>query len=339
MRTVKEQISGRQKAAMLLVALGADYAAEIMKRLSVTEVELLTLEIARLETVSVEQVEEIMQEFSDLSAGKQYLTSGGMSYARDLLYATLGADRAERILSKLQESLQPDPFETLRDVHPSQLLEFLRNEHPQTIALVLAHLPSPQAAELLSHLPPEVQPEVAHRLVTMDLPSTEVLQEVERQITQRLAIAEHHPTSTANYDGLETLVQILNNAPRSTEKSVLQALETRDEVMVNRVRQALFIFEDLQRLDNRSIQRILREVDTKELGLALRGASEELRERIFTNMSSRASEILREDMEYMGPVKLRDVDAAQKRIVNIVRTLEEADEIVVSRGGEDEVIV
>jgi flagellar motor switch protein FliG len=173
----------------------------------------------------------------------------------------------------------------------------------------------------------------------MDLPSSEVIQEVERQITQRLAIAEHHPTSTANYDGLETLVQILNNAPRSTEKSVLQALETRDEVMVNRVRQALFIFEDLQRLDNRSIQRILREVDTKELGLALRGASEELRERIFTNMSSRAAEILREDMEYMGPVKLRDVDAAQKRIVNIVRTLEEADEIVVSRGGEDEVIV
>lgn len=334
---MKTERTGREKAAMLLISLGPEMSAEIFKHLKEEEIEQLTLEIANIRTVTPEEKEKVLEEFYQICLAQEYIAEGGISYAKEILEKALGTQKALDVINKLTVSLQVRPFEFVRKADPAQLLNFIQKEHPQTIALILAYLKPQQAAVVLASLPQDKQADVARRIAVMDRTSPEVIKEVERILEKNLSSLVTEDFTAAG--GVQAIVNILNTVDRGTEKYIMETLEIEDTDLAEEIRKRMFVFEDILTLDNRSIQRFLREVDNNLLAVALKGATEEVQKVIYSNMSKRLAEMIREDIEYMGPVRLKDVEEAQQKIVNIIRKLEDAGEIIISRGGGDEIIV
>ena len=333
----KPHLSGRQKAAVFLVTLGSELSAEVFKHLREDEIEALTFEIARLETFDNEQKEEVLQEFQELMMAQDFINTGGIDYARELLEKSLGSQKAVDIINRLTTSLQVRPFDFIRRTDPTHLLNFIQQEHPQTIALILAYLEPQKASIILGSLPNEIQSDVAKRIATMDRTSPETLREVERVLEKKLASISSEDYTAAG--GVESIVEILNLVDRSTEKVIIESLEEEDPELAEDIKKWMFVFEDIVMLDDRAIQKVMREVDTAELAKALKAVDSEVQDKIFRNMSKRAAALLKDDMEYMGPIRMKDVEESQQRIVSIIRKLEEQGEIVVARAGEDELVV
>ncbi|NLV37440.1 MAG: flagellar motor switch protein FliG [Clostridiaceae bacterium] len=329
--------SGREKAAMLLISIGPEKSAEIFKHLKEEEIEQLTLEIANIRTVTPDEKEKVMEEFYQICLAQDYIAEGGIGYAKEILEKALGTQKALDVINKLTVSLQVRPFEFVRKTDPAQLLNFIQKEHPQTIALILAYLKPQQASIVLAALPQEKQADVARRIATMDRTSPEVIKEVERILEKNLSSLVTEDFTAAG--GVQAIVNILNTVDRGTEKYIMETLEIEDTDLAEEIRKRMFVFEDILTLDNRSIQRFLRDVENNQLAIALKGATEEVQKIIYANMSKRLAEMIREDIEFMGPVRLKDVEEAQQKIVNVIRKLEDAGEIVISRGGGDEIIV
>jgi len=327
------ELRGRKKAAILLILLGPERAAQIYRHLDEASIEFLTLEIASVRKITSEERRAVLKEVQELVMAKEFLGKGGVSYARELLEQALGKEKAEDLLKRLTSSLQSKPFDFLRTSDPVQLFSFLQGEHPQTIALILAYLPPDKAAAIISGLPGELQADVAFRIAKMDSVSPEVLKEAEKVMERKFSAVVGADFSRAG--GIDSIVAIINKAGRKTEKQILEILDEKDPEMAEEIRKKLFTFEDIVKIDDKSLQKVVRDVDTKDLAMALKGVSDDLREKFYKNMSSRAVEMLKEEMEYMGPVRLRDVEEAQQKIVNIIRKLEEAGEIVIAGSGED----
>ncbi|MHB1419353.1 MAG: flagellar motor switch protein FliG [Bacillota bacterium] len=330
-------LTGLQKAAILLISLGPELSSVIMRQLPQDDIEKVSSEIANTSAVRPETRSQVLEEFLQLSEVQGYLIKGGVRYARDLLEKTVGPAKASEILKRLTENSKIKPFAMIRKTDPKQLASFIFNEHPQTIALILSYLEPDQASVVLSSLPHDQQSEIARRVATMERTSPEILREVELVLEKNLSTLVTHDFTIAG--GVKTLVDILNRVDRGTEKYILETLDRQDHKLAEDIRQRMFIFEDIITLDDAAIRRVLREVDNKDLGYALKGSSQEVAERVFRNLSKRAGEMLREDIEMMGPVRLRDVEEAQQKIVLVIRKLDEAGEIIISRGGEDAVIV
>lgn len=330
-------LTGKQKAAILMVTLGPELSANIYKHLREEEIEDLTLEIANIKRVEPQVRDEVLVEFKDIAKAQEYISTGGIEYARELLEKALGTGKAEEIIRRLTSSLQVRPFDFARRAKPAQLFNFIQGEHPQTISLIMAYLQPEQAAAILSSLSAEEQIEVAKRLATMDGTSPEVLSDVESVLEKRLASFINQESTSAG--GLQSIVEILNRVDRSTEKTIMDGLDGLDPDLAENIRKRMFVFEDVAGLDDRAIQRVIREVESKDWALSLKGSNDIVQEKIFKNMSQRAASMLKEEIDYLGPVRLRDVEEAQQRIVAIIRKLEDAGEIVISRGGEDEIIV
>jgi flagellar motor switch protein FliG len=332
-----KEFSGRQKAAIFLVSIGSEISAEIFKYLREDEIETLTFEIARLETIEPDQKDAVLMEFQELMMANQFITTGGIDYARELLEKSLGSQKAIDIINRLTSSLQVRPFDFIRRTDPAHLMNFIQQEHPQTIALILAYLEPNKASIILQNLPHEVQSDVARRIATMDRTSPEVLREVERVLEKKLSTLSSEDYTAAG--GVESIVEILNLVDRSSEKQIIEALEDEDPELAEEIKKRMFVFEDIVMLDDRAIQKVMREVDSQELAKALKSVDTEVQDKIFRNMSKRAAGMLKEDMEYMGPIRLKDVEEAQQKIVSIIRHLEDTGEIVVARSGEDELVV
>ena len=332
-----EEISGIQKAAILLIALGPDKSSSVFKHLKEDEIEQITLEIANTRSVSPAVKDKVMDEFYEVCLAQQYIAEGGIGYAKDLLEKALGAERARDVIGKLTASLQVRPFEFVRKTDASQLLNFIQDEHPQTIALILSYLSSAQASVIISALSPDKQTDVAKRIAQMDRTSPDVIKEVEKVLEQKLASLVNQDYTIVG--GVDSIVDILNTVDRGTEKHIMESLEIEDPELADEIRKKMFVFEDILSLDDRSIQRVLREVDNNELAVALKGSNEEVQNLIFSNLSKRLATMIREDMDFMGPVRMKDVEEAQQKIVNIIRKLEDSAEIIISRGGGDEIVV
>ena len=332
-----ENINGVQKAAILLIALGPDKSANVFKHLKEDEIEQLTLEIANTRSVSPAIKDSILDEFYEVCLAQQYIAEGGITYAKDLLEKALGAERAKDVIGKLTASLQVRPFEFVRKTDASQLLNFIQDEHPQTIALILSYLSPGQASAIISALAPEKQTDVAKRIAQMDRTSPDVIKEVEKVLEQKLSSLVNQDYTIVG--GVDSIVDILNTVDRGTEKHIMESLEIEDPELADEIRKKMFVFEDILSLDDRSVQRVLREVDNNELAVALKGSNEEVQNLIFNNLSKRLATMLKEDMDFMGPVRLKDVEEAQQKIVNIIRKLEDSAEIIISRGGGDEIVV
>jgi len=331
------KMSGKNKAAILLVALGPDLSAKIFQHLNDEEIEELTLEIANMRRVNPELKYDVLEEFHQILEAKDYINRGGVEYARDVLTRALGQEKARMILERLTATLQVRPFDAIRKIDPSQLLNFIQGEHPQTIAMVLAYLQSAQAAQILSALPPDIQADVSRRIAEMDRTSPDIIKAVEGILEQKLSsVVSDEFASTG---GIDSIVNILNSVDRGTEKNIIDQLEEEEPELAAEIRKRMFVFEDIMLLDDRAVQLVMRQVDTHDVALALKTASEEVAEKIFRNMSKRAGEMLKEDIEFMGPVRLREVEEAQQRIVTVIRQLEDTGEIIIARGGESEVIV
>jgi flagellar motor switch protein FliG len=328
--------SGRQKAAILLVSLGAEASAEVFKHLRQEEIDELTLEIAGVGHISPERKQTVVEEFYETAVAQEYIAEGGLEYARVVLEKALGLERANEVMGRLSASIQVSPFEFLRRTDAAQILNVIANEHPQTVALIMAYLPADTAAQVVSALPQELQAEVAMRIALMDRTAPEVIREIERVLERKLSSVINQDFTSAG--GLRSLVDLLNQVDRSTERTILETLDEQNPELADEVRRMMFLFEDIVVLDDRSIQQVLREVDGKELGVALKGTSDEVKEKIFGNMSERAAAIVREDLEFMGPVRMKQVEEAQQKIVSVIRRLEEAGQIVIVRGGEDELV-
>ena len=319
------ELDGIQKAAILLITLGPERASDVFKHLKEDEIEQLTLEIANTRSVTPAQKEVVLNEFYEVCLAQQYIAEGGIGYAKDLLQKALGDDKAQEVLGKLTASLQVRPFEFIRKTEASQILNFIQDEHPQTIALILSYLSPQQAAGIISALTPDKQTDVAKRIAMMDRTSPDVIKEVENILEQKLASLVSQDYTIVG--GVDSVVDMLNTVDRGTEKHIMENLEIEEPELADEIRKKMFVFEDILMLDDRSIQRVLREVENSELAVALKNANEEVQN------------VIKEDMEYMGPVRLKDVEEAQQKIVNIIRKLEDSAEIVISRGGGDEIIV
>ncbi len=335
----KSGMRGRAKAAALLIALGPELSAAVLRHLPEDEIERLTYEVFSLGALEPQARQSVMNEMFSTVQAQEYVSVGGAEYATRMLEEALGETKAREIVQRISASSEAVPFSFLRDADPVMLLNFLQKEHPQTIALIMAHLPAERASEVLQGLPPELQAEVSVRVATMNRTVPEVVQEVEGVLRRRMAsMLTPHQTFT-EVGGLEALVRMLKQVDRSTEKIILDSLERSDPKLADDIKKQMFVFDNITLLDDRSIQRVLREVDTKDLGLALKGSTEEVRGAIFRNMSERAAQMLEEDMQAHGPVRLRHVEEAQGRIVSVIRKLDEAEEIIISRGGEDDILV
>jgi len=332
-----KEFTGRQKSAIFLVTIGSELSAEIFKYLREDEIETLTFEIARLETIDAEVKDAILKEFQELMMANQFISTGGIDYARELLEKSLGSQKAIDIINRLTSSLQVRPFDFIRRTDPTHLLNFIQQEHPQTIALILAYLEPNKASIILQNLNHDVQSDVARRIATMDRTSPEVLREVERVLEKKLSSLSSEDYTAAG--GVESIVEILNLVDRASEKQIIEALEDDDPELAEEIKKRMFVFEDIVMLDDRAIQKVMREVDSQELAKALKSVDTEVQDKIFKNMSKRAATMLKEDMEYMGPIRLKDVEEAQQKIVSIIRHLEDIGEIVVARSGEDEMVV
>ncbi|AGX03861.1 MULTISPECIES: flagellar motor switch protein FliG [Bacillus] len=332
-----KELTGKQKAAILLISLGPDVAASVYKHLSEEEVEKLTLEISGVRKVESHSKEEILEEFHNIALAQDYISQGGIGYAKTVLEKALGEEQAALIINRLTSSLQVRPFDFARKADPAQILNFIQNEHPQTISLILSYLDPPQAGQILSELPQEMQADIARRIAVMDSTSPEIINEVEQILERKLSA-----TVTQDYTqtgGIEAVVDVLNGVDRTTERTILDALEIQDPELAEEIKKRMFVFEDIVTLDSRAIQRVIRDCESEDLMLSLKVSSDDVKDIVFKNMSTRMVETFKEEMEYMGPVRLRDVEEAQSRIVAIIRRLEEAGEIVVARGGGDDIIV
>lgn len=309
-----------------------------MSKLSEEEIEQLTLDLSSLGTVEPEMREAIVEEFHQMYVANRYVTAGGIEYARHVLETALGPERALEILTRLQSSLQEVPFEFLKRADPSQICTFIQDEHPQTIALILAHLAPGVASVVLSALPQEIRADVVLRIASMDRTPPEIVREVERVLERKMASVFSQGFTFAG--GVKEVAEILNSIDRGTEKSIMAELEERDPELADEIARLMFTFDDLIHVDDSGIQKALREIEQRDLALALKTANEDLSEKILHNMSERAREMIKEEMEYMGPVRLRTVEEAQQKIVSVIRRLEESGDVVISRGGgTDEIVV
>jgi flagellar motor switch protein FliG len=326
-KATKAQLSGKTKAAIFIVSVGPEASAEIFKYLKEDEIEQLTFEIARVNKVETEDKEKVLEEFQELMMANEFVSMGGIDYARDILEKSLGSQRALDIINKLTSSLQVRPFDFIRKTDPSHLANFIQQEHPQTIALILSYIDPKKAAAIISGIETEKRTDVAKRIATMDRTSPEILREVERVLERKISTIANEDFTVAG--GVDAIVEILNNVDRSTEKSIMEALEEEDPELAEEVKKKMFVFEDIVLLDDKSIQRLLREVDNQELARALKAVDSEVQEKIFRNMSKRAAQTLREDIEYMGPLRIKEVEETQQKIVGVIRKLEEKGEIIV----------
>lgn len=333
-----ENLTPTQKAAIALVAFGSEVSALVLKSLTETEMEKLTVEIANLRDVPAAVEEKVIGECYQIFMARQYISQGGVDFAREILEKAVGHNRANEILSRLESSFRTSGFNLLKNIDSRQLVGFIQNEHPQTIALILTQLTAQQAAAVLSELPAELQAEVALRIATMEKISPDILREIESTL-------EGHFQSSAEGDlsvsgGAKTMAEILNLIESAAEKNILQSLEAENADLAAKIKNMMFVFDDLILLDDRSIQRLLKEVETKDLSIALKAASEEVKSKIYANVSERVAIMIKEEMEFLGPMRLSDVEAAQQRIVEAVRKLEEEGQIVISgRGGKEDIIV
>lgn len=334
----ERKLTGVQKAAILFITLGPEASSGILKKLPESDIQKITYEIANITSVTAEQREEILNEFLQINKARDYIIEGGMDYAKQLLSKALGAQRANEILDKVSEATaQYRPFSIARKADSKQLLNVITAEQPQTIALILCYLQPDKAAQVMAELPEETQSEVAYRIATMNTTSPMVIKEIESVLESKLSSVVR--TEMTSLGGVETLVGILNSVDRTTEKNITEGLEREDAELADKVKSSMFVFEDVISLDDVSIQRILREVEASDLALALKGCSDEVANCIYRNQSKRAAASLKEDMEFLGPVRITDVEKAQQKIVSIIRRLDDANEIIISRGGEDAIIV
>ncbi len=333
-----KNIPGPKKAAIVMVALGSEASSQILKNLDEHEVERLSTEIAKLDNVTPEFREAVLEEFHNIAIAQQYVSQGGIGYAKEILEQALGPRKAKEILEKVQQTIRTTGFNLLENVDPKQLVNFIQKEHPQTIALLLAHMGASNAAGIVSALPQELQVDVATRIATMESISPDTLDQVEEVLVGQ--VKSLFGGDVSEIGGVKAVAEMLNSVDRGTEKNILGNLERENPELATEIKSLMFVFEDVLLIDDRSMQRVLKEVDTKELAMALKGASEELQVKFFRNMSSRAAEMIKEDMEFMGPVRLKDVEEVQQRIVDVIRRLEEDGEIVISgRGGDEEIVV
>ena len=312
----EREMDGVEKAATLLITLGPEKSAKIFKHLKEEEIEQLTLEIANTSSVSPQTKEKVLSEFYEICLAQQYIAEGGIGYAKELLEKALGEEKAKDVIGKLTASLQVRPFEFIRKTDPSQLLNFIQDEHPQTIALILSYLPASQASMVVSSLPPEKQADVARRIAQMDRTSPDVIKQVEKVLERKLSSLVNQDYTIVG--GVDAIVSILNSVDRGTEKHIMETLEVEEPELADEIRKKMFVFEDILSLDDRAIQRVLRDVDNSDLALALKGATEEVQNVILNNLSKRLAVMIKEDMEYMGPVRMKDVEEAQQKIVNII---------------------
>lgn len=332
-----EELTGRQKCAILLISIGTEAASEIFRHINEKDVERLAVEIAQMKDVPSAVMETVIEEFYQMIMAQEYISQGGIEYAKKVLEKALGPRKSHEVVSKVESAIHVSGFKLLKEVDPNQLLNFIQHEHPQTISLILANLEPQQTASIMAELPAEIQADVAFRIATMGKISPELLKDIE-------GVLEDHVETVFGADhlaagGAQSVAEILNLASRTTERTILTDLELRNPELAADIKNLMFTFDDIVLLDDRAIQRVLREVDTKDLSMSLKVASDELKEALYRNMSERASGLIREEVEFMGPVRLRDVEEAQMRIVEIVRTLEEDGEVIISgRGGEEEVV-
>ncbi len=331
------QMSGLRKAAVLLVQVGKEQSAKVLKSLSQAEIEQLSAEIARLEGVDPDVADDVMEEFKGMAAERHFFARGGLRYAEEILIATVGKEKAREILSRQAAQMVGIPFAFLRRVDPLMVLSFLQEEHPQMIALVLAHMDARQAALVLSGMPEDVQADIAHRLAVMEHTSPDIVREVEHQLQMRISTV-FQGSESSDVGGLKPLVDIINHSDRNTERLILEGLEALDHELAEEVRAQMFMFEDIRGLEDRMVQTLMRHIDTKELAVALKGVTEDVRQKFLTNMSERAAQGLVEDMDVLGPVRVKQVEEAQQKIIREIRTLEEAGEIIISQGDGDEFV-
>jgi flagellar motor switch protein FliG len=330
-------VSGTRKAAILLLSLGSDEAGEVLRHLRRDEVDAITLEVANLKKVERGLRDEVVGEFVKMVETEGALAEGGLDYARTMLETAFDPGRASEIIHRLTNFLHRRPFEILRRADASQVLSFLLNEHPQTIAVALAHMEPTQASAVMAGLDPSVQGEVARRIATLGKIAPDVVREVEQILERRFSTLAADEVTTLG--GINAIVPILNNSDRTTERKILDALEALDPELADEIRNRMFVFENLVQLDDRSIQKVLRHVDSRTLALALKGTSTEVSQKVFANLSQKAAELLKDDISVLGPVRIRDVEQAQREIVNVIRQLEDQGDIVVSRGERDEFVV
>jgi len=334
-----ENLTGTQKAAILLVAIGADAASQILRNMSQEDVERITKEISRLRNIPSKVINEVVNEYYKMILAQNYISEGGTKYAEQLLEKAMGKEQSAMLLKKLEnlDKEQPKGFKRLQAVNVDQIVNFLQKEHPQTIAVVLAHMDTQKAAKIFEELPDELQVDVAYRIARLDQIAPDLVEEVENYLESHFR--GQFGQALGNVDGERVVADILNVAGKITEKSVMEGLVKIDPDLATQIKNLMFTFDDLILVDDRSIQKILKEVDTKELSIALKGASEEVKEKIFRNMSERAANMLREEMEYLGPLRVKDVEEAQKRILAIVSNLEESGDIVIHREGSEQDVI
>jgi flagellar motor switch protein FliG len=330
--------TGIRKAAILLVQLGHDKAAKVLSHLRESEVEAVSSEISRLESLGADETDSVITEFHQLATARANVVNGGPDFARALLEESLGRERADSIMERLAASARQLPFQFLHRADPRQLLSFISGEHPQVIAVILAHMPSDRATMVLSGLDPERQADVAHRIAVMDRTSPEVLRSLEVAL-ERKTSSVLQPSDFSAVGGLEPLIDIINRSDRATERLIVEALEQRDPALAEEVKSRMFMFEDVVLLENKDMQLVLRQIETADLAMALKGVSDEVRTKVTSNMSERAAENLLEEVELLGPVLLRQVEEAQVNVIRKIRALEESGEITVRRGADEEYVV
>jgi flagellar motor switch protein FliG len=333
-----EKLTGRRKAAALLITLGKDRSAEVLRHLSDEDIERLTWEISAMGELRPDQRRTVVDDFQEAAVARNVISLGGLEYAEELLRMALGEDKATELIDRLSATSPTVPFGFLRHLNVQQLVNFLSSEHPQTIALLLSFLQAEKAAQVLSAMDPELSADVAQRIALMDRANPEIVTEVEAVLRRKLSAVLQPARESQNVGGVDVLVNLLKHSSRMTEKTIIEALEDNEPELADEIKKRMFVFENIATLDDRSIQRILREVEVRDLALALKATPEDVKEAILRNMSTRASAMLREDMEASGPVRLRQVEEAQARIVEVVRRLDEAEEIVIARGGDDELV-
>ncbi|SFB84955.1 flagellar motor switch protein FliG [Brevinema andersonii] len=333
----KKVLSGKEKVAIFLISIGPEVSAEVLKHMKEEEIEEVSFELARADLVDSETRDMVLMEFQELMMAQDFIISGGIDYARDVLEKALGTQRAVDIINRLTSSLQTKPFDFIRRTDPTHLVNFIQNEHPQTIALILSYLDPQKAATILASLNTDLQADIMRRIATMDRTSPEILREVERVLERKLSTLSSEDFTSAG--GIDTVVAIINNADRTTERNIIETLEEDDPDLAEEIKKKMFVFEDIITLDDKSIQKVMRNVDNNDLSKALKSVDPEVQDKIFRNMSKRASQMLRDDMEFMGPVRLKEVEEAQQKIVSVIRKLEEQGEIVVARGGDDDLVV
>lgn len=333
----KKVLSGKEKVAVFLISIGPEVSAEVLKHMKEEEIEEVSFELARADLVDPETRDMILMEFQELMMAQDFIISGGIDYARDVLEKALGTQRAIDIINRLTSSLQTKPFDFIRRTDPTHLVNFIQNEHPQTIALILSYLDPQKAATILAALNTDLQADIMRRIATMDRTSPEILREVERVLERKLSTLSSEDFTSAG--GIDTVVAIINNADRTTERNIIETLEEDDPDLAEEIKKKMFVFEDIITLDDKSIQKVMRNVDNNDLSKALKSVDPEVQDKIFRNMSKRAAQMLKDDMEFMGPVRLKEVEEAQQKIVSVIRKLEEQGEIVVARGGDDDLVV